>query len=66
MLVVNTPTYFSVFWKIIKPFLPARTADKVKVESNPKEAREQMLEVIDPHVLPAFLGGEYAGEWTMK
>lgn len=66
VLVVNTPTFFSVFWKIIKPFLPARTAEKVKVESNPKKAKEKMLELIDAKVLPSFLGGDYSGDWIMR
>ena len=39
---------------------------QVKVESNPKKAREKLLEVIAPEVLPAFLGGEYTGEWIMR
>jgi hypothetical protein len=24
-----------------------------------------LLEIIEPDVLPAFLGGEYTGEWRM-
>eukprot|EP00277_Geminigera_cryophila_P003392 CAMPEP_0179427668 /NCGR_PEP_ID=MMETSP0799-20121207/13541_1 /TAXON_ID=46947 /ORGANISM="Geminigera cryophila, Strain CCMP2564" /LENGTH=214 /DNA_ID=CAMNT_0021202795 /DNA_START=623 /DNA_END=1267 /DNA_ORIENTATION=- len=66
VLVVNTPSFFAVLWKLIKPFVPPRTADKVKVESNSKKAKEKMLDLVDAAVLPSFLGGEFAGEWMMK
>ena len=29
VLVVNAPSFFAVLWKVIKPFIPPRTADKV-------------------------------------
>jgi hypothetical protein len=38
---------------------------QVKVESNYKKGKEMLLEIIEPDVLPAFLGGEYTGEWRM-
>jgi len=38
---------------------------QVKVESNSNKGKEAMLEGIESHVLPAFLGGEYTGEWRM-
>lgn len=66
VLVVNTPTIFPIMWKIVKPFIPPRTADKVKVESNFKKAKEKMLDLVDASVLPTFLGGQYADEWMMK
>lgn len=66
VLVVNAPSFFAVLWKMVKPFLPARTADKVKVESNKSAAKKKLHELIDPSVLPSFLGGDYTGEWRMK
>ena len=66
VLVINAPSFFAVLWKMIKPFLPQRTADKVKVESNRKKGTEKMLQLIDAHVLPSFLGGDFNGEWVMK
>jgi len=65
ILIVNAPSFFAVAWKVIKPFVPARTTEKVNVESNSKKAKEILLEIMEPHVLPAFLGGEYTGEWRM-
>lgn len=39
---------------------------QVKVESNPKKAKEKLLELIDAKVLPSFLGGDYTGDWIMR
>jgi hypothetical protein len=30
--VVNAPSFFSMIWKLVKPFIPPRTADKVSYE----------------------------------
>jgi len=66
VFVVNSPSFFTVIWKMIKPFLPARTAEKVEVLSNRAKAKDRMLKTIDPKALPAFLGGDFVGEWRME
>lgn len=55
-LLINTPSFFPVFWKLIRPFLSERTAGKVKIF-----ARDgwlpTLLEYVDPSQLPAQWGG---------
>mmetsp|Transcript_3632 Transcript_3632/g.5811 ORF Transcript_3632/g.5811 Transcript_3632/m.5811 type:complete len:281 (-) Transcript_3632:143-985(-) len=65
VMIVNAPSFFSVIWKVLRPFLPARTVEKVGVESNVTKARERLLLVVDESVLPSFLGGSFDGEWRM-
>mmetsp|Transcript_95487 Transcript_95487/g.154023 ORF Transcript_95487/g.154023 Transcript_95487/m.154023 type:complete len:126 (+) Transcript_95487:356-733(+) len=52
--VVNWPSFFATIWKIIKPFVPARTVEKA------------CTEIIEEAVLPVFLGGSWEGEWRMR
>ena len=63
--VVNAPSYFPPAWKMFKPFVPARTAEKVEVEANWNKAKAKMLQFVDAAVLPSCLGGEFSGEWRM-
>ena len=62
VLVVNSPSFFAMIWKLIKPFIPPRTAEKVGVH---QKCCPSCTDVIEPCVLPAFLGGEFQGEWRM-
>eukprot|EP00293_Proteomonas_sulcata_P002258 CAMPEP_0184326444 /NCGR_PEP_ID=MMETSP1049-20130417/142564_1 /TAXON_ID=77928 /ORGANISM="Proteomonas sulcata, Strain CCMP704" /LENGTH=277 /DNA_ID=CAMNT_0026648641 /DNA_START=648 /DNA_END=1484 /DNA_ORIENTATION=- len=64
--IVNAPSFFSAIWTLVKPFIPARTADKVKVHSGNAKSRELLLEHIDSQVLPKAVGGDFDGEWQMK
>lgn len=65
VFVVNSPSFFAVLWQMIKPSLPARTSEKVEVLSNRAKAKDRMLCMVDAAVLPAFLGGDFVGEWRM-
>ncbi|KAK8785100.1 hypothetical protein V5799_008535 [Amblyomma americanum] len=55
-LLVNTPSFFPVFWKLIKPFLSERTSRKVKIFSR-EGWLPVLLEYVDPSQLPAHWGG---------
>mmetsp|Transcript_11756 Transcript_11756/g.28488 ORF Transcript_11756/g.28488 Transcript_11756/m.28488 type:complete len:414 (-) Transcript_11756:96-1337(-) len=65
VFVINAPSFFSAIWRLIKPFIPPRTAEKVAVLSNKAKATEALLEYIDAATLPTFLGGKFDGEWRM-
>lgn len=65
VIVVNAPSYFPGVWKVFRPFVPARTAEKVEVESSFACAKRKMLHFVDAAVLPRVLGGDFAGEWRM-
>ncbi|GFV34497.1 SEC14-like protein 2 [Trichonephila clavipes] len=53
---VNVPSYFSWVFNIFKPFLNAVTLSKIKIYKT-DEWQEEIKKVVDPKVLPAFLGG---------
>nr|XP_037281716.1 SEC14-like protein 2 [Rhipicephalus microplus] len=55
-LLVNTPSFFPVFWKLIRPFLSERTAGKIKIFSKDGWL-PTLLEYVDPSQLPAQWGG---------
>mmetsp|Transcript_35799 Transcript_35799/g.112009 ORF Transcript_35799/g.112009 Transcript_35799/m.112009 type:complete len:251 (+) Transcript_35799:72-824(+) len=38
--VVNAPMFFTAIWKLVHPFIPARTAEKVSVTSNSSKSKE--------------------------
>ncbi|KAI9318232.1 CRAL-TRIO domain-containing protein, partial [Dichotomocladium elegans] len=56
MYIVNAPAVLHTIWKIIKPWLEQRTADKVTILSH-SETPKVLLEYIAPENLPSFLGG---------
>mmetsp|Transcript_42015 Transcript_42015/g.97958 ORF Transcript_42015/g.97958 Transcript_42015/m.97958 type:complete len:276 (+) Transcript_42015:84-911(+) len=66
VFVIHSPMFFSVVWKVIKPFIPARTCDKVKVESSSSKSKVLCTEAVDPSILPTEFGGAYTGQWMMK
>ena len=57
MFVVNVPSFFSVMWSIIKPWVPPETKKKIVVLSH-KSTKTELLKHIDADQLPAFLGGD--------
>lgn len=52
--------------KLVQPVIPARTCEKVKVQSSSKKSLQMCLDAIDPSVLPKDFGGDYSGQWMMK
>ncbi|KAH9383779.1 hypothetical protein HPB48_025549 [Haemaphysalis longicornis] len=57
-IVINAPRYFPVFWRIIRPFLTERTANKVALYGKDEQAwRRALLESIEPDQLPQYWGG---------
>lgn len=66
MIIVNTPTTFSVIYQFIKLLLNERTLSKLLVLNSMKDAKEvaKLHEFVAPGQLPTFLGGtwDYASE----
>jgi hypothetical protein len=57
--IVNSPMVFLAAWKIIRPWLDAKTASKVRFPSGgcPGEGTKELEALIDSSVLPQWLGG---------
>lgn len=55
MFIVNTPTLFSIAWKVFKPWIDERTQKKIHIEG--KKYKKKLLELVAPENLPDFLGG---------
>lgn len=55
MYVVNAPFVFSACWSIVKGFLDERTAAKIKIIGG--SFQKPLLELVEAHNLPKFLGG---------
>lgn len=55
MFIVNSPTLFSIAWKVIKPWIDERTQKKITIEGS--KYQKKLLELVDPENLPDFLGG---------
>jgi len=56
ILIINAPGWFNMLWRAFSGLLHERTRKKIKVASS-KEAKELLLEFIDPDALPAEYGG---------
>lgn len=57
---INAPSFFPVLWKLVRPFLTQRTADKVNVYS--KDGwKNALLDIMDAEQLPAHWGGNMVG-----
>jgi len=57
MWITNVPSVFSMFWKGIEMVLEPRTLQKINLTNTDAELRPHLLQVIDPVLLPARLGG---------
>lgn len=55
MFIVNSPTLFSIAWKVIKPWIDERTQKKITIEGS--KYQKKLLELVEPQNLPEFLGG---------
>jgi hypothetical protein len=55
MFIVNSPTLFSMAWKVIKPWIDERTQKKITIEGS--KFQKKLLELVDAQNLPDFLGG---------
>lgn len=55
MFIVNTPTLFSIAWKMIRPWLDERTQQKISLEGS--KFQKKLLELAPAQNLPEFLGG---------
>ena len=58
MFLVNAPPFFAGFWRMIKGWLDARTANKVHVNSSRASWVKKLLEVVDEDQLPSDYGGK--------
>lgn len=59
-IIINAPGFFPVFWKLIRPFLAKRTADKVEIYSR-EGWQAPLLQYVEPSQLPVHWGGELVG-----
>jgi hypothetical protein len=58
IFVVNVPRWFSMVWKVIKPFLDPVTLSKVQILRGKASIAAALLERIAPEQLPREYGGE--------
>ena len=58
MLIINVPSFFSLGWKLITPFLDERTQRKIEIISGPAAWQARLRELVDPAKLPREYGGE--------
>ncbi|XP_070395555.1 SEC14-like protein 2 [Dermacentor albipictus] len=58
-IAINAPSFFPILWRLIRPFLTQRTADKVEVFVD--GWKELLLSIIDAASLPAHWGGDMVG-----
>ena len=56
--VVNTPSFFATAWRMVKPLLDPRTAQKIRVLSNKKLTFEALKEIMDEDQIPVEYGGK--------
>jgi len=54
--IINAPTVFSGVWNIIKGWIDERTRNKINVIGS--KYHEKVFKVIDPEMLPTWLGGK--------
>lgn len=57
MIVINTPSYFSFFWALIKGFLDKRTAAKIELYSREAKGHARLRELIDEKELLSNYSG---------
>jgi len=57
MFIINSPSFFTATWKIIKGWIDPRTANKVEVLGPRKTWEKKLLEYVDAEQLPSDYGG---------
>jgi hypothetical protein len=55
IFVINAPLYFSALWTMVRPFVPERTAAKMRTLRG--NFQEELKAVVDSSVLPPCYGG---------
>jgi hypothetical protein len=64
-ILLSPPTLFHVAWKVIAPFLDARTTAKIHfVDPTTEEGRAVMATLLDPSQLDVSLGGTGSQPWN--
>ncbi|XP_075552259.1 SEC14-like protein 2 isoform X5 [Dermacentor variabilis] len=57
---INAPNFFPLLWKLVRPLMTHRTADKVRVYG--KDGwKDVLLDIMDAEKLPAHWGGNMVG-----
>jgi hypothetical protein len=54
-MIVNAPMIFTGVWAIVKGFLDEKTRKKITIFGS--KYQKELLELVEPHYLPEFLGG---------
>uniref|UniRef100_A0A7S4ILK2 CRAL-TRIO domain-containing protein n=1 Tax=Odontella aurita TaxID=265563 RepID=A0A7S4ILK2_9STRA len=57
MVVINAPSFFSFFWRIIKGMLDPRTASKISIFADRKKGRQWLLDNVEESELLSDYGG---------
>ncbi|XP_077488922.1 SEC14-like protein 4 isoform X2 [Amblyomma americanum] len=58
--IINTPRFFPILWKVLRPFLTQRTADKVAIYGM-DGWRKNIFERLNPDGVPQHWGGNMVG-----
>jgi hypothetical protein len=56
--VVNTPSFFATAWKMVKPMLDPRTAQKIQVLSGTAHTYSALSVIMEDDVIPVAYGGK--------
>ncbi|KAG0412932.1 hypothetical protein HPB47_009931 [Ixodes persulcatus] len=59
-LIINAPSFFPIFWKLLQPFLAENTKNKLEIFSR-ENWQPVMLQYVDPSQLPTHWGGDLVG-----
>ncbi|KAK8765444.1 hypothetical protein V5799_031952 [Amblyomma americanum] len=59
-IIINSPSFFPMMWKLVRPFLTDRTSSKVEV-CGKDGWKERLLCIIDAEHLPVHWGGNMMG-----
>lgn len=66
-ILLSPPTLFQVAWKVIAPFLDARTTAKIHfVDPTTEEGRRVMATLLEPSQLDVSLGGTSNMPWDFE
>ena len=53
--IVNAPMIFTGVWAVVKGFIDEKTRKKITIHGS--KYQKELLELVEPHLLPEFLGG---------